>query len=207
LLDEPLGALDKRLRIETQQQLKALHRELGITFVHVTHDQSEALALSSLLIVMRNGEIQQVGDPEVVYRRPNSLFAADFLGDMNFVPCELTIQHPTSIDVALPSGSVLSLPRELLAPVVDPSHGLILAFRPEDGVLGAPGRAQGGEEFGFEGTIRDQSFRDGWYDIRIATGAGDLLLRSSAACSLGEHVACVWPTSRVCLFPRDESFN
>ncbi|MBK9139250.1 MAG: ABC transporter ATP-binding protein [Verrucomicrobia bacterium] len=86
LLDEPLGALDLKLRQQLQTELRALQRRLGITFIHVTHDQTEALALSDRLAVMQRGRIEQVGEPTAVYERPRTRFVADFLGACNLIP-------------------------------------------------------------------------------------------------------------------------
>ncbi len=86
LLDEPLGALDLKLRQHLQTELRALQRRLGITFIHVTHDQTEALALSDRLAVMQRGRIEQVGEPTAVYERPRTRFVADFLGACNLIP-------------------------------------------------------------------------------------------------------------------------
>ena len=86
LLDEPLGALDLNLRRAMQEELKAIQRRVGATFVHVTHDQDEAMAIADRIVVMNRGRIEDEGPPERVYRRPASRFAAAFLGEMNFVP-------------------------------------------------------------------------------------------------------------------------
>ena len=86
LLDEPLGALDLKLRKEMQLELKALQREVGITFVYVTHDQEEALTMSDVIVVMRDGLIQQMGGPTELYERPVNRFVADFIGTSNFLP-------------------------------------------------------------------------------------------------------------------------
>ena len=85
LLDEPLGALDLKLRKEMQLELKALQREVGITFVYVTHDQEEALTMSDVIVVMRDGRIQQQGGPTELYERPVNRFVADFIGSSNFM--------------------------------------------------------------------------------------------------------------------------
>ncbi len=98
LLDEPLGALDAKLRRALQFELKALHREVGITFVYVTHDQEEALTMSDRLAVMRDGEIEQVGAPREVYESPGSTYVADFLGLANLVPVEVTAPGVIEID-------------------------------------------------------------------------------------------------------------
>lgn len=83
LMDEPLGALDKRLREQLQLEIKRLHRELGITFVFVTHDQQEAMVMSDRIALLRDGHVVQIGTPEELYERPNELYAAEFLGDSN----------------------------------------------------------------------------------------------------------------------------
>lgn len=85
LLDEPLGALDKKLRVEVQGQLKDIHRRVGTTFVYVTHDQEEALSMSDRIVIMRDGRIEQVGTPKELYERPAKSFAAGFLGKSNFI--------------------------------------------------------------------------------------------------------------------------
>ena len=82
LLDEPLGALDLKLRKEMQLELKALQREVGITFVYVTHDQEEALTMSDMIVVMRDGRIQQQGGPTDLYERPVNRFVAGFIGTL-----------------------------------------------------------------------------------------------------------------------------
>ncbi|RLL71121.1 ABC transporter ATP-binding protein [Paenirhodobacter hankyongi] len=89
LLDEPLSALDKKIREQMQVELIKLQREVGITFVLVTHDQEEALVMSDRIAVMFEGEIAQLADPETLYRRPNSRRVADFIGVMNFLPAQI----------------------------------------------------------------------------------------------------------------------
>jgi len=86
LLDEPLGALDLKLRKEMQLELKAMQQELGITFIYVTHDQEEALTMSDNIVVMKNGLIQQIGSPIDIYNEPKNAFVADFIGESNIVP-------------------------------------------------------------------------------------------------------------------------
>ena len=107
LLDEPLGALDLKLRKRLQVELAQIHREVGTVFVYVTHDQEEALALSDRIAVMRAGRIEQIGTPEDVYRRPRSRFVAEFIGESNFFPAELTGGN------ARPGTSVMVRPESL----------------------------------------------------------------------------------------------
>ncbi len=85
LLDEPLAALDLKLRREMQQELKNMQKQLGITFVFVTHDQEEALSMSDTVVVMKDGKIQQIGTPEMIYNEPKNAFVADFIGESNIV--------------------------------------------------------------------------------------------------------------------------
>ena len=86
LLDEPLAALDLKLRKEMQYELKRIQQEVGITFIFVTHDQEEALTMSDKIVVMNNGEIQQVGTPEEIYNEPTNRFVANFIGESNIIP-------------------------------------------------------------------------------------------------------------------------
>jgi len=86
LLDEPLGALDLKLREQMQEELKTLHRRLGITFVFVTHDQNEALSMADRVALFNEGRVVQVGTPQEIYRQPNSRFVADFVGSSNVLP-------------------------------------------------------------------------------------------------------------------------
>ena len=85
LLDEPLGALDLKLRKEMQLELKAMQQQLGITFIYVTHDQEEALTMSDTVVVMNGGRIQQIGDPKRIYDEPKNAFVADFIGESNII--------------------------------------------------------------------------------------------------------------------------
>jgi ABC-type Fe3+/spermidine/putrescine transport system ATPase subunit len=106
LLDEPLGALDKKLRIEVQAQLKDIHRRVGTTFVYVTHDQEEALSMSDRIVIMRHGRIEQVGTPLDLYQHPRTEFAASFLGKSNFLRQDGAVYalRPEKIDLT-PAGT------------------------------------------------------------------------------------------------------
>ncbi|TMV09066.1 ABC transporter ATP-binding protein [Ruegeria sediminis] len=106
LLDEPLGALDKKLRVEVQEQLKDIHRRVGTTFIYVTHDQEEALSMSDRIVIMRDGAIEQVGSPQELYERPATRFAASFLGKSNFVQQNGAVfaLRPEKIDIHLGTG-------------------------------------------------------------------------------------------------------
>jgi spermidine/putrescine transport system ATP-binding protein len=108
LLDEPLGALDLKLRKEMQLELKALQREVGITFVYVTHDQEEALTMSDVIVVMRDGRIQQQGDPTALYERPVNRFVADFIGMSNFLAATVEAAEAGRATVKSEHGLILS---------------------------------------------------------------------------------------------------
>ena len=98
LLDEPLGALDLKLRKGLQIELKQIQREVGITFVYVTHDQEEALTMSDRIAVMNRGKVEQVGDPEEVYERPRTSFVAGFIGVSNLMPAEVSAPGRVKLD-------------------------------------------------------------------------------------------------------------
>ncbi len=108
LLDEPLGALDKKLRVEVQAQLKDLHRTVGTTFIYVTHDQEEALSMSDRVVIMQAGGIEQIGTPEELYTKPRTEFAASFLGKSNFLREEGKVWalRPEKIDLTTKGASI-----------------------------------------------------------------------------------------------------
>src|ERR671925_998759 len=103
LLDEPLGALDLKLRKEMQLELKGLQERVGITFIFVTHDQEEALTMSDRIAVMSGGKVLQVGTPTEIYERPSCRFVADFIGESNFVQGHISAVEPTSAAVTTPA--------------------------------------------------------------------------------------------------------
>jgi spermidine/putrescine ABC transporter ATP-binding subunit len=131
LLDEPLGALDKRLREAMQVQLRALQRKVGITFLLVTHDQEEALSLSDRVAVMEGGRILQVASPRQLYERPASRAVADFIGEINFF--HASVKEITGDDATVNAGllGIITLPRANLAPGIKVDDHILLAVRPE----------------------------------------------------------------------------
>jgi len=125
LLDEPLGALDKKLRSEVQIELKQLHKRLGTTFIYVTHDQEEALSMSDRIAIVRDGKFVQIGGPGDLYERPDSRFVADFLGDSNFMTGKVIGQ--VGDELALEAGGQ-NLRQIGHAPV---GSEVLIALRPE----------------------------------------------------------------------------
>jgi len=128
LLDEPLGALDLKLRKAMQLELKQLNREVGATFVYVTHDQEEALTMSDRIAVMNDGRILQMGTPNEIYERPRTRFVADFIGQTNFLEVDVTGWDGTVVDVDLPGSGPL---RARTPDGFQPQGRMTLAVRPE----------------------------------------------------------------------------
>ncbi len=157
LLDEPLSALDQKLRGGMQLELKRLQNEVGITFIFVTHDQHEALTMSDRIAVMNAGKILQLGTPAEIYERPTARFVADFIGDTNLI--EARRVGPTRFRIL----SGVEIEADEAGPVGDE---VILAVRPERTVLAAPGQgplAGTIEQIVYEGT-------DTTYHVRLAPG-------------------------------------
>jgi spermidine/putrescine transport system ATP-binding protein len=111
LLDEPLGALDLKLRRQMQLELKTIQNEVGLTFVHVTHDQEEAMTMADTVAVMNRGRIEQMGAPEDLYELPKTTFVANFLGQSNLFTGEVAASTPTSISIGV-SGRPIVVPKD-----------------------------------------------------------------------------------------------
>ncbi|MHA7971843.1 ABC transporter ATP-binding protein [Rhizobium sp. CAU 1783] len=163
LLDEPLSALDRRMRKDMQIELKDLQRRLGMTFLHVTHDQEEAFALSDEIIVMNNGRIEQQSTPAEIYRRPASAYVADFIGGANLVPGKIHSVSDGAAAIETPLGMFGS-------PSVGglrPGAPAVLCLRPELLRLGGAD--------GFEATVTHVVFRGAEWLVE-SRALGDLTL-------------------------------
>ena len=137
LLDEPLGALDLKLRKQMQLELKHLQKKLGITFVYVTHDQEEALTMSDRIAVMKNGYLKQVGTPEEIYNHPTSKFVAGFIGETNIIEAYVEKMEGDKMKLSMESGSAWVdsegyVPEEMVYVCVRPEHLKISADRVEN---------------------------------------------------------------------------
>jgi len=130
LLDEPLGALDLKLRKEMQVELSNLHKDLGLTFIMVTHDQEEALSLSDRIAVMNQGKIEQIGTPSQIYEHPQTPFVADFIGDTNLFSGEIAAVDPESVRIITKSGLSIVVNRFEDTPT-ELSQAVIVSVRPE----------------------------------------------------------------------------
>jgi len=161
LLDEPLGALDLKLRKQLQEELRRLQRELGMTFLHVTHDQEEALSMSDRVAVMNRGRVEQVGAPREIYERPATRFVAEFVGTANFFE-------------GTGDGSIVWTPDGLSIAV--PAKGEVtLVIRPERmRVNGGPGLAGTVEEVLFHGSSTVLLVRSGKRLLRVEDGRTDV---------------------------------
>jgi spermidine/putrescine transport system ATP-binding protein len=188
LLDEPLAALDKKLRGDMQLELLTLQRELGITFVLVTHDQEEALSMADLVCVMSAGRIRQLGTPQEVYDHPADLFVADFVGKTN------------RISVTVRDGALILADGRALPGTSKINGAAIAALRPE-----AIHIARGGE--GLSGTVSHRIFLGSFAEYSVAVpGLGDILVTTDRRADVeliepGEDVRLTYDPAAVLVFP------
>jgi putative spermidine/putrescine transport system ATP-binding protein len=194
LLDEPLGALDKKLREHMQSEIRRLHKELGATFVYVTHDQDEALTLSDRICLMNQARIEQVGTPADLYDRPATRFAAGFIGHSNLLEGALDDTRGKGGEpILLAAGGRIPLPMNAQ---VAPSTRHTLLLRPEAPRLVEP-------KSGFiDGTIADVVFFGSDTRVQLAMNDGsEITVRCERSLSprIGETVGLVWDPYRTTL--------
>jgi iron(III) transport system ATP-binding protein len=152
LLDEPLSNLDAKLREHMRGELKQLQRRTGITFVYVTHDQAEALALSDMIAVIHGGKLQQYGTPQDVYARPSNRIVADFMGLVNLLPAKVTAAINESCTIEAAGGLKLLVP---LTDGIGTGDNVEVSIRPENIRIASPGLAGSG---GARATISERTF-------------------------------------------------
>ena len=171
LMDEPLGALDRKLREQLQLEIKRVHRERGISVLYVTHDQEEALTMSDRIAVFNKGRIEQIGTPEELYDRPATRFVASFIGDTNLVEGRVLGVAGGICEIETAAGRIAASTRT----PIEAGAAVFVAVRPERVVL-APVRAAGA---GLEGTIVEQVFlgTSRKYVVRLADGTELVVLR------------------------------
>ena len=189
LLDEPLGALDLKLRKEMQLELKRLQREMNITFIYVTHDQEEALTMSDTVVVMNGGKVQQIGTPEDIYNEPKNAFVADFIGDSNIVD---GVMHKDF----LVSFSGVDFPcvdrgfaREQSVQVV---------VRPEDIEVVSPVEGQ------LVGVVNDVIFKGVHFEMHVECEGREWLIHSTRACTPGETIGMRIGPNEIHIMSRSE---
>jgi spermidine/putrescine transport system ATP-binding protein len=187
LLDEPLGALDMKLRKEMQHELKALQREVGITFVYVTHDQEEAMTMSDVIVVMHDGRIQQLGRPTELYERPVNRFVANFIGVSNPLPARVTGFDPAAGRATVETDGGLRLRGPVTDTAATPRENdrVTVAIRPERLRLEPPGADSSSSSDGWSsvpGRVDQGTYLGDQTEYRVTTGAaGELVVRQQNA--------------------------
>jgi spermidine/putrescine transport system ATP-binding protein len=190
LLDEPLGALDLKLRENMQFELKRIQREVGISFVYVTHDQGEALTMSDRIAVMNRGKIEHLGGPEEVYLRPKSLFTAGFIGQANLLAGTIDSEDASGLGVRLDDGSLLCAETSADGCVV--GGKAMLMIRPEHLRLELD---QPGEDPAIPVRLKDETFQGSWARYAAETRQGErivLLVPSDTRPDAGAFDREVW---------------
>ncbi|GEO84717.1 MULTISPECIES: ABC transporter ATP-binding protein [Alphaproteobacteria] len=163
LLDEPLSALDVKLREAMQVELKHLHQKLGITFLMVTHDQQEALVLSNRIAVMKGGRIAQIGSPSELYDKPATPYVANFIGAANLIACTYLGEEGNIARVKLADDTVVSGHRAENAKALKPGDACLIAIRPER--FQTSGVPDGGSAI--NATVTDQLFHGGRFQLEL----------------------------------------
>ncbi|TPK12877.1 ABC transporter ATP-binding protein [Mesorhizobium sp. B2-5-9] len=203
LLDEPLAALDKKLRTDMQIELQNLQREIGITFVLVTHDQEEALSMSDFVCVMNGGRIVQLGQPSEIYDEPADLFVADFVGKTNLLSGTVAGHTGDLVDVALADGTVVAARKRA---ALRQGETVSVSLRPESLSLGAP------ESGPLKGIVRNRIFLGSTAEYAIEVqGIGTLLAKADHLIGQGnlfkpgEPVAIGYATGTPLAFPETKN--
>ena len=172
MLDEPLGALDLKMRQEMQIELKHMHDELGITFIYVTHDQEEALTMSDKIVVLSEGRIQQIGTPEDIYNEPQNAFVADFIGESNIFKGIMT----GHMKVRFCGGEFIGMDDVADGTLVD------VVVRPEDVIITKP------EDGIVEGEVVSVIFKGMHYEVTVESGKYEMVIRTTKCYSVGERI-------------------
>jgi ABC-type Fe3+/spermidine/putrescine transport system ATPase subunit len=172
LMDEPLGALDKKLREQMQLEIKHLHKSLGITVIYVTHDQEEALFMSDRVAVTSGGTIVQIGTPADLYNRPANRFVADFIGESNFLSGKVQAVDPATQSCRLVTDGGFFL-RGMLGHAAHPGDSVVAAIRPEKIRLQEPSGAPADAS---PGSIVEAIYLGDWVKYRIELTSGETML-------------------------------
>jgi spermidine/putrescine transport system ATP-binding protein len=181
LLDEPLAALDRKLRREMQMELQTLQREVGITFVLVTHDQEEALSMSDTISIMREGRVVQTGSPRELYDAPVNRYVADFIGQSNFFAGRLVEAGPEGARIRTETGLEIGAPYPATSSGLNGSERAVIAVRPEViGIWPAAASAGGSGDFVVPGRILNRIYLGDQTEFSVASeGLGEVLVRAS----------------------------
>lgn len=173
LLDEPLGALDLKLRKEMQTELKRIQQSTGITFIYVTHDQEEALTMSDRVVVMKDGEILQIGSPQDIYNEPINAFVADFIGESNIV--EGIMRRDYAVEFAGNSFDCVDTG-------FDPDQLVDVVIRPEDIKVVKP------DDEKLSGVVTSVTFKGVHYEMIVEGCGHNWMIHSTIACEPGELI-------------------
>ncbi len=192
LLDEPLSNLDAKIRLAMRHELKSLHERLGLTAIHVTHDQEEAMTMADEIVILDAGEIAQKGAPEAIYRAPNSPFVAAFLGADNVLEA---VAEAAGSDMAIRLGDGPATHLPVRQRLEGPCH---IHFRSHAVQLGA-----GPETLGLrlDGTITQASYPGGTYRYEVETPAGRFFVDDTRRANPGDRVELTIPTEEMHIFP------
>ena len=191
LLDEPLGALDLKMRKDMQLELKEMHKKLGITFIYVTHDQEEALTLSDTIMVMKDGIIQQIGTPTDIYNEPKNSFVADFIGESNIFS-----------GTYLGDKKVKFIGRTFdCLDVFDKNEKVDVVVRPEDVTLVDSGKGQVG------GKIISSIFKGVHYEMVVLIGKTEVVAQDTIERKVGEKVDIVLKPDDIHIMAKEFSSN
>ncbi len=210
LLDDPLGALDKKLRADMQLELRALQESVGITFIFVTHDQEEAMTLSDRIAVMSEGKVLQIASPKELYKRPVNVEVADFIGQMNFIDASVSRVRAGEAELETAGLGRIAVPCAD-ASFVREGEAIVVAVRPER--LALSGNRGGGRE-GVRGTMRAATYlgdRSHYYvdlpgrEEPLVVAATDAGPADRGSLERGSPVRVSWSEDALVLLPRDES--
>jgi putative spermidine/putrescine transport system ATP-binding protein len=204
LMDEPLGALDKKLREQMQVEIKRIHRTVGTTIVYVTHDQGEALTMSDLVVVMHQSRIAQVGAPRALYDAPAGIFVADFLGDSNLLSVKVREATGSMIAAETPDGHVFRVRQHEGAPGAGARAALLI--RPADVTI-TRGKGDGAGDQVLTGEIGDITYHGEGYRISVPTGGGivraNIPREEGVGLEAGQTVTLSWHSNAARLLPDD----
>jgi spermidine/putrescine transport system ATP-binding protein len=192
LLDEPLGALDLQLRRQMQIELKRLQKQLGITFIYITHDQEEALNMSDRIAVMRDGRFEQIGSPGEIYDSPTTSFVAAFVGNANILQGVAETIQDGAVQLRHCQGTMRVARRDHR---VEAGQTITIAIRSEQ--IDIATTTEGDE--GLHGTVKEKSFAGGMLRIAVTLAGGEEIIVSrhgiNSELAEGERVTVSWPAA------------
>lgn len=177
LLDEPLGALDAKMRKDMQRELKKIQQEVGITFIYVTHDQEEALSMSDTVVVMNDGEIQQIGSPTDIYNEPENRFVAGFIGESNIIEGTMIKDYLVEFD---------GFRFECVDKGFEDNEAIEVVLRPEDLDIVAPDQAR------ITGVVRSVTFKGVHYEILVETELRTYMIHTTDYAEEGRNVGLLF---------------